>query len=325
MELWGAALYGDPCRECGFDWAITAPQAITAVVQSPAAFEQALTDGPPDARVPQLGWSAAGYVRHVADNLEMSSYRLNQARLDGCLTIPGYDADLLAAARGYATATRAASLLALRRSAQAWAEDARAAVAAGVVVQHATRGPQAADEMVRSNAHDALHHLHDVRRIVAAARAVDGSAAPTPSTTEPVILLGAPLPGEFAALYDATGWADAALDPALADAALRASWRVAVARLDGRLVGVGRVIGDGVLHAFVTELIVAPEMRGAGIGRSLLDTLVRECLAHGVTAIQLFAAQGRLDFYRRAGFEAREDDSPGMQWAGRVTPVAPSA
>ncbi len=174
MELWGAALYGDPCRECGFDWSITAPQAIAAVAQSPDAFEQALAAGPPDARVPELAWSAAAYVRHVADNLEMSSYRLDQARLDGRTAIPGYDADVLAAARNYATATPAASLLALRRSAAAWAEDAGAAVEAGVVVQHAARGRQTAHEVVRSNAHDVMHHLHDLRRIVAA---TPGSAA----------------------------------------------------------------------------------------------------------------------------------------------------
>lgn len=28
MEAWGAALYGNPCRECGFDWSISPQDAI---------------------------------------------------------------------------------------------------------------------------------------------------------------------------------------------------------------------------------------------------------------------------------------------------------
>ena len=31
MEPWGAALYGDPCRECGFDWSLTPLDAVTWV------------------------------------------------------------------------------------------------------------------------------------------------------------------------------------------------------------------------------------------------------------------------------------------------------
>jgi len=31
MEPWGATLYGDPCRACGFDWSLTAEQAVDRV------------------------------------------------------------------------------------------------------------------------------------------------------------------------------------------------------------------------------------------------------------------------------------------------------
>ena len=49
----------------------------------------------------------------------------------------------------------------------AWVEAVEAALAAGVVLEHATRGPQQAEDVARNNAHDASHHLWDVGRILA--------------------------------------------------------------------------------------------------------------------------------------------------------------
>ena len=63
-----------------------------------------------------------------------------------------------------------------------------------------------------------------------------------------------PRPEEFKALYDGTGWGDFSLD--VFQRALHGSWLVASARQGDTLIGMGRVISDGVLHAFVTEMIV---------------------------------------------------------------------
>jgi hypothetical protein len=115
---------------------------------------------------PGLGWSSAAYVRHVADNLEAWAYRLDAARLDGETRAAGYDADALAGVRDYAHATVAASLQALRRIVPGWQAAVSAGLADGVVLEHAARGPQRAQDVARNNLHDALHHVHDVRRIV---------------------------------------------------------------------------------------------------------------------------------------------------------------
>ncbi len=57
---------------------------------------------------------------------------------------------------------------------------------------------------------------------------------------------------EFKALYDETGCADWTLDRF--ERALSGSWVVCTVRNDaGRLVGMGRLISDGPLHAFVTD------------------------------------------------------------------------
>lgn len=174
MELWGAALYGEPCRECGYVWDRTPEQSVHAVAEVPGRFAAVLVTAPEPLTHPDLGWSTAAYVRHVADNLEMWAYRLDAARVDGRLAAAGYDPDELAAAKDYAHATVGASLLALRRAVPGWVDAVGAALAAGVVLEHATRGSQRAADVARNNAHDALHHLHDVRRIVEQAAAVTG-------------------------------------------------------------------------------------------------------------------------------------------------------
>jgi GNAT superfamily N-acetyltransferase len=123
-----------------------------------------------------------------------------------------------------------------------------------------------------------------------------------------------PSPAELVDLYGGTGWGE--LTPEVAARALAGSWAVCTARTaDGALVGVGRLLGDGALHAFVTELVVHAEHRGGGVGGEILDQLVAWSREHGVHDVQLFAARGRAPFYERHGFRPRPTDAPGMDLA----------
>lgn len=120
---------------------------------------------------------------------------------------------------------------------------------------------------------------------------------------------------EFAALYRQTGWGT--WEPERFARALAGSWIVCSARdSGGALVGMGRLLGDGALHAFVTEMIVDEDHRGAGIGAEILSRLVAESRRRGVEDVQLFAARGRSGFYERNGFAARPGDGPGMDVVG---------
>jgi GNAT superfamily N-acetyltransferase len=96
-------------------------------------------------------------------------------------------------------------------------------------------------------------------------------------------------------------------------AAIARSWH-AVSVYDGeRLVGYGRVISDGVHHALIVDMIVAPSHQGKGIGRGILKRILDRCRQHGIRDVQLFAAKGKAGFYERHGFAARPADAPGMQ------------
>lgn len=127
---------------------------------------------------------------------------------------------------------------------------------------------------------------------------------------------GKPCPQAFKTLYDSTGWGTADRDAGYYAAALGGSWAQCAAYDGEVLVGFGRLISDGVLHAFVTEMIVLPAWQGRGLGRVIVDRLVRHCLDRQVTDIQLFCALGKEDFYRKAGFEPRGPGRPGMQYMG---------
>jgi hypothetical protein len=168
MEKWGADLYGDPCRECGFGFGLTPAEAIAAVRDVPAAYAERLAGATGREQLPGLAWNTAAYASHVADNLRSWSGWLAGGYLGGDLNVPGYDPDQLAQARRYNELSLAGALWSLRWAAGAWAEAVTEGLARQVVLQHATRGPQRAEDIARNNAHDAHHHLWDIDRILRA-------------------------------------------------------------------------------------------------------------------------------------------------------------
>ena len=124
-----------------------------------------------------------------------------------------------------------------------------------------------------------------------------------------------PASHEFWELYQTTGWNEKyRLSPDELMQALRSSWYELSAYDGERLIGFGRLVSDGVLHAMIYELIVLPEYQGWGIGGELLGKLVERCHEAGVRDIQLFCARGKRAFYEKRGFVARPDDAPGMQY-----------
>lgn len=128
-----------------------------------------------------------------------------------------------------------------------------------------------------------------------------------------------PTPEQYFALFETTGWNQGyGITPADLARVLQNSQYVAAAYDGERLVGFGRVLTDGVLHAMIYEMIVQPEYQGQGIGKGILNRLVAWCHQAGIRDIQLFCARGKRPFYEKNGFVARPEDAPGMQY--RRTP-----
>ena len=71
-------------------------------------------------------------------------------------------------------------------------------------------------------------------------------------------------------------------------------------RADGKLVGAGRALADGLDAAYLADIAVHPDHQGRGLGQAIVRDLVRQC--HGHRKIILYANPGAEPFYRRLGF-----------------------
>lgn len=165
MEPWGAALYGNPCRACGFDWTLTPQEAVDLVSDWPRCLAIVTAGAEGTERRPDREWSVTEYVCHVGDNLRQWSERLQSALLARRSTVAGYDPDALAAARGYAALPLAVAAWSSELATAAWVDVLSQALRENVELQHATRGSQTAVDVARNNCHDAYHHLWDIEQI----------------------------------------------------------------------------------------------------------------------------------------------------------------
>jgi hypothetical protein len=158
--------FGDPCRECGFDWSISFDEAVAIVRFAPDAFDGSLAGATGLERIQDLTWSATGYVCHVTDNLRIWEERLMRAVLGGSMQVMGYDDNLLAKARRYDAIPLQEALLSLRQSVDDWLRAVAASDRHGTVLVHPDRGPLGLNDVVHSNSHDAFHHQWDIERIL---------------------------------------------------------------------------------------------------------------------------------------------------------------
>ena len=94
-------------------------------------------------------------------------------------------------------------------------------------------------------------------------------------------------------------------------------------REDGRLVGVGRALADGVDCAYICDVAVLPSHQGTGLGKQIVGRLVE--LSRGHRKIILYAVPGKEPFYRKFGFKrmttamAIFEDQARAQQAGYLT------
>ena len=80
------------------------------------------------------------------------------------------------------------------------------------------------------------------------------------------------------------------------------------------LVGMGRVIGDNALYYYIQDVIVLPEHKGKGVGRTIMKS-IEDYLSKSVSSgafIGLMAAEGTTKFYEKFEFKVRPASRPGM-------------
>lgn len=121
---------------------------------------------------------------------------------------------------------------------------------------------------------------------------------------------------EYLEIRTSVGWIR--LQEKQAKTALKNSLLTVGAYDEDRLVGMGRLVGDGAVICYVQDLIVIPEYQHLGVGSQILDTLleyVEELRMEGSQMMLcLMCAKGRESFYEKHGFMARPTKAlgPGM-------------
>jgi GNAT superfamily N-acetyltransferase len=124
-----------------------------------------------------------------------------------------------------------------------------------------------------------------------------------------------PSTDQYFALFETTGWNREYLVRSDELARAVANSQYVVTAYDGeKLIGFGRVVTDGVLHAMLYDMIVHPDYQGRGIGTNILGMLVKWCNEMHIRDVQLFCARGKSAFYGKSGFNPRPGDAPGMSY-----------
>jgi len=119
---------------------------------------------------------------------------------------------------------------------------------------------------------------------------------------------------KFLGLFLTTGWNDSyKLSETELEFAIRNSWYTYSAYNGHKLVGFGRLISDGIIHALILDLIILPEYQNQGLGKKILERLVDKCKEHQIRDIQLFSVKNKSEFYEKSGFTRRPELSPGME------------
>lgn len=126
-----------------------------------------------------------------------------------------------------------------------------------------------------------------------------------------IIIERLPSVADYNRLREVVGWGgypDRVAAPALA----RSLYGVC-ALVDGAVVGMARVVGDGGLVYYIQDVIVEPPYQGRGIGAALMERVMAYLRAHAVSGavVGLMAAYGKEGFYERYGFARRPSERLG--------------
>jgi len=117
---------------------------------------------------------------------------------------------------------------------------------------------------------------------------------------------------EIVSLYKAGGWWKESYDKSTIKSMITGSFAFAVAvdKLSGKAIGMGRIISDGISDAYIQDFIILPKYRRQGIGKQLLNFLLEHCMSKGILWIGLIAEPGQENFYSSMGFKPMKNHTP---------------
>lgn len=117
---------------------------------------------------------------------------------------------------------------------------------------------------------------------------------------------------EYQALRKTTDWNQISDD--LVEKALEKDLFSVCIEKNDKIVGIGRVIGDGSIYFYIQDVIVLPGFRDQGVGKLIMNEIETylENMAPKGAFIGLMAAEGSIEFYKKYGYSTRPEGKPGM-------------
>ena len=113
---------------------------------------------------------------------------------------------------------------------------------------------------------------------------------------------------EFNYLYDAVGWES--YEQEISRKSLKNTLYSVSVYEEDKIVGFGRLIGDGICFVYIHDVIVIPEYQNNKIGtqimNKLLDKIAEIKLENPYVRVYLGASNGKEKFYERFGFITRD-------------------
>ncbi|PRT03595.1 GNAT family N-acetyltransferase [Bacillus thuringiensis] len=104
-------------------------------------------------------------------------------------------------------------------------------------------------------------------------------------------------------LYESLGWNSLKLTVNELEQMCKQSWYAIYVFDDKRLVGMGRVISDGVITGIICGVGVLPKYQSSGIGKEIVKRLIQHCEQNKVIP-QLMCVEKLQSYYESIGFEA---------------------
>ena len=118
---------------------------------------------------------------------------------------------------------------------------------------------------------------------------------------------------EFNYLYDAVGWGS--YDEKESEKALANTMYSVSVYDDDKIIGYGRIIGDGICFLYIHDVMVIPKYQNKKVGSQIMNKLLEKVnqikIENPYVRVYLGASKGKEKFYERFGFITREDANLG--------------
>jgi ribosomal protein S18 acetylase RimI-like enzyme len=81
-----------------------------------------------------------------------------------------------------------------------------------------------------------------------------------------------------------------------------------------RLIGFARATSDYAFNATLWDVVIHPDFQGRGLGKAMMEEMIRELRKSDISNISLFADAHVVEFYSQLGFNADPEGIKGMFW-----------